>query len=140
MAAGYGTTMWCTDAIRSGRRATHRQAVAHALYRRLITPRGTLRGSEAAAAYGFDVSGYIGATSEDFAAVSLPAQVRAELLKDDRVSDVAVEAFVSTDASGLTAVVLNITAVLADESGDFAFTVSATDVTTTLLGAVTEAA
>ncbi len=136
MAAGYGSTMWCTDVIRSGRRATHRQVVAHALYRRLITPRGTLRGSEAASAYGFDVSGYVGATSPDFAAESLPAQVRAELLKDDRVSDVAVQAFVST-SNGLTSVVLNITAVLADESGDFAFTVAVTDVTTTLLGAVT---
>ncbi len=137
MAVGYGSTMWCTDTIRSGRRATHRQVVAHALFRRLITPRGTLRDSEQAGAYGFDVSGYVGATSPDFAAESLPVQVRAELLKDDRVSDVAVTAFVST-TNGLTAVVLNITAVLSDESGDFAFTVAVTDVTTTLLGAVTE--
>jgi len=135
MATGYGSTMWCTDRIRSGRRATHAQAVAHALYRRLITPRGTLRGSEAAGAYGFDVSGYVGATSPDFAAESLPVQVRAELLKDDRVSDVAVSAYVDT-VGGLTSVVLKVTAVLADESGDFAFTVAVNDVTTTLLGAV----
>ena len=85
------------------------------------------------------MSGYVGATSPDFAAESLPVQVRAELLKDDRVSDVAVTAFVSTTPGGLTTVVLNVTAVLADESGDFAFTVAVTDVTTTLLGAVTEA-
>lgn len=136
MAAGYGRALWCTDQIRSGRRATHMQVVAHALFRRLITPRGTLRGGEEETAYGFDVSGYIGATSEDFAAVSLPAQVRAELMKDDRVSDVAVDAFISTGANGLTQVVLNVTAVLADESGDFAFTVAATAVTTTLLGGV----
>jgi hypothetical protein len=51
---------------------------------------------------------------------------------------VAVVATTST-SGGLTSVILSITAVLADESGDFAFTVAVTDVTTTLLGAVTDA-
>lgn len=140
MATGYGSSMWCTDQIRSGRRATHRQVVAHALYRRLITPRGTLRGSEQAAAYGFDVAGYIGATSEDFAARSLPDQVRAELMKDDRVSDVSVSATISTSPGGLTSIILEINAVLADESGSFAFTLAATDVTVTILGGILDAA
>lgn len=136
MAIGYGTGMWCTDRIRSGRRATHRQVVAHALYRRLITPRGTLRGSEAAAAYGFDVSGYIGAVGDDIALRSLPSQVEAELSKDDRASSVSCVATLSTDASGLTSIVLEISATLADESGDFAFTLSASALTTTILGGV----
>ena len=139
MAVGYGSTMWCTDQIRSGRRATHAQAVAHALYRRLITPRGTLRRSEAAAAYGFDVSGYIGVVGDELALQSLPAQIRAELLKDDRVSDMSVTTTISTTA-GLTSIVLQVSAVLADESGDFAFTLAANAVTTTILGAVQEAA
>ena len=59
--------------------------MAHALYRRLITPRGTLRGSEAAAAYGFDVSGYVGAVGYPAARQAFSALVTGELLKDDRV-------------------------------------------------------
>ena len=136
MAQGYGGGMWCTDQIRSGRRATHKQVVAHALYRRLITPRGTLRGSEAAAAYGFDVAGYVGAVGIELAAQALPSQVRGELMKDDRVSDVSVAANIYTDPSGLASIDLEVTAVLADESGDFAFTLAVTDVTVTLLGGI----
>jgi hypothetical protein len=105
----------------------------------LITPRGTLRRSGAAAAYGFDVSGYVGAVGDELALQSLPAQIRAELLKDDRVSDVSVAATISTTA-GLTSIILQVSAVLADESGDFAFTLVANAVTTTILGAVQEAA
>ncbi len=125
MAQGYGGGMWCTDQIRSGRRATHRQVVAHALYRRLITPRGTLRGSEQAAAYGFDVSGYVGAVGTALSLRALPDQVRAELLKDDRVSSVSVSAALSTNSAGETSIVLDIVATLADESGDFSFTLAA---------------
>lgn len=136
MALGYGGGMWCTDQLRSGRRATHRQVVAHALYRRLITPRGTLRGGELASAYGFDVAGYVGAVGIDLALRSLPTQVQAELLKDDRVSSVSVQATRSIDSAGLVYITLQVSAQLADESGDFTFTLVVTDLTVTILGGV----
>lgn len=134
MATGYGRTMWCTDQIRSGRRVTGWRVVAQAYYRRLITPRGTLRGGEEEAAYGFDVCGYIGAVGDAIAVRALPAQVAAELAKDDRGTGVSCEAAITTDAQGLTSIVLTITATLADESEDFTLTLAATDTSLTILG------
>lgn len=136
MAVGYGTAMWCTDQIRTGRRATGWRVVAQAYYRRLITPRGTLRGGEEESAYGFDVCGYVGAVGEAIALRALPSQVEAELSKDDRGTGVNCEAAIATDANGLTSIVLAITATLADESGDFTLTLAVTDTTVTILGGI----
>lgn len=136
MSAGYGRAMWCTDQIRSGRYASGWRVVAQAYYRRLTTPRGTLRGGEEEGAYGFDVSGYVGAVGEAIAVRALPAQVAAELLKDDRGTGVSCEAFISTAANGLTSIVLTITATLADESEDFTLTLAVTDTTVTILGGI----
>lgn len=134
MATGYGSAMWCTDQIRSGRRATGWRVVAQAYYRRLTTPRGTLRGGEEEAAYGFDIAGYVGAVGDAIALRALPAQVAAELAKDDRGTSVSCDAALVTDANGMTSIVLTITATLADESGDFTLTLAVTDTTVTILG------
>ncbi len=131
---GYGRAMWCTDQIRSGRHASGWRVVAQAYYRRLTTPRGTLRGGEEESAYGFDVCGYVGAVGEAIALRALPAQVAAELAKDDRGTGVSCEAAINTDANGLTSIALTITATLADESGDFTLTLAVTDTTVTILG------
>jgi hypothetical protein len=134
MATGYGRAMWCTDQIRSGRHASGWRVVAQAYYRRLTTPRGTLRGGEEESAYGFDVCGYVGAVGEAIALRALPAQVAAELAKDDRGTGVSCEAAIATDADGLTSIVLTITATLADESDDFTLTLAVTSTTVTILG------
>lgn len=133
---GYGRAMWCTDQIRSGRYASGWRVVAQAYYRRLTTPRGTLRGGEEESAYGFDVCGFVGAVGTTVALRALPAIVAAELAKDDRGTGVSCEAATATDANGLTSIVLTITATLADESEDFTLTLAVTDTTVTILGGI----
>jgi hypothetical protein len=93
-----------------------------------------LRGGDAESTYGFDVAGYVGAVGYDTAVAALPGQVRAELLKDDRVADVAVSAARVTDAAGSSAITISAHVVLVDSGESFDLTVSATDVTLTLLG------
>jgi len=133
MAAGYGTDTWCLDALHPGRMARGRTALAQALYRRLITPRGTLRGGREEAAYGLDVAGYVGAVGVATALAALPALVRAELCKDDRVRDVVVTA-TSTTMGAETAVQLEIDVAPMDEDATFTLTLLVTDVRVELLG------
>lgn len=134
MSTGYGLDTWCLDSLSPGRYARGPTLVAQALYRRLITPRGTLRGGDEEGAYGFDVSGYCGAVGYPTALAALPGLVTGELLKDDRVSEVTVEATEAETDTGDIAITLTIDAVLADESGSFVLTLSVTDVNTTILG------
>jgi hypothetical protein len=113
--------------------ARGRTALAQALYRRLITPRGTLRGGREEAAYGLDVAGYVGAVGVATALAALPALVRAELCKDDRVRDVVVTA-TSTTMGAETAVQLEIDVAPMDEDDTFTLTLLVTDVRVELLG------
>jgi len=103
------------------------------MYRRLITPRGTLRGGESEEAYGFNVAGYVGAVGVDLALVSLPGQVRAELMKDDRIFSLGITARAVTDDAGLSTIFLDVLGQLVDEDETFEFTVSIEDVTVQLL-------
>jgi len=99
---------------------TGQTLLAQACYRRLITPRGALRGGDEEGAYGLDVAGYAGALG-DAAALALPAAVENELLKDDRVASVRVEATRSVNA-GAETLTLTIDVVPADESEEFRLT------------------
>jgi hypothetical protein len=140
MAQGYGSDIWCGDRLITGRLSRRSQTVALALYRRLITPRGMLRGGDEEGAYGFDLSAYIGGVGVPAALEALPGLVRGELLKDDRVADVAVTATIAHGADGLIDITLDISVVLAEEDEEFEFSVVADDTSTTLLGGVAEAA
>lgn len=133
MSVGFGRDTWCLDSLNPGRYVTGRLLVAQAIYRRLTTPRGTLRGSDEAAAYGFDVSSYVGAVGAD-AANTLPSQVVSEILKDDRVLNATCTANAITDASGETQVYLEIQVSLGDEGGDFTLTLSVTEYATRITG------
>lgn len=137
MATGYGVEAWCDDRYTSGRYATGRMNVALALYRRLITPRGSLWSvdddTDEEANYGFDVSGYIGKVGTATAINALPGLVRGELLKDDRVRDVAVSITTTTGKDGLIALVLEINVVLQDSDEEFTLTVQADAVSAQLL-------
>lgn len=135
MAQGYGGDTWCADSYSPGRFARGATAVVQALYRRLITPRGTLRGGDAERAYGLDLAGFIGAMG-DSAGAALPGAIRAELLKDDRVADVTATAARTVASSGLVTYTIEVTGELHDEQGDFRFSVSASDVTVELVGSV----
>lgn len=117
---GLGRDTWCADVLRPGRLVTGQTLLAQACYRRLITPRGALRGGDEEGAYGLDVAGYAGALG-DAAALALPAAVENELLKDDRVASVRVEATRSVNA-GAETLTLTIDVVPADESEEFRLT------------------
>lgn len=131
---GYGTDIWCGDELITGRYAKGVMVVALALYRRLITPRGKLRGGEAESTYGFDLSEFIGAVGYENALGPLPGLVRNELQKDDRVSTVAVTVTLDRTEDGLIFITLSIEVLLQDSDQVFTLTVKADDTTTTLLG------
>ena len=113
MSQGYGLDTWCMDRLQPGRYARGPSLVAQALYRRLITPRGTLRGGDDESAYGLDVSGYVGAVGYQSALQALPGLVRGELLKDDRVGEVIVSATFTNTSNALIGILLEIQVTLA---------------------------
>ncbi len=133
---GYGTDTWCSDRYAPGRTASRRLLVAQALYRRLITPRGTLQGGEAESAYGIDLTEYIGAVDDPSLRAALPAMIRAELLKDDRVLDVSAEVTVTGESTS-RALIVTVRAALVDEASALQFTASVSDVGIQLLGVTT---
>lgn len=134
MAEGYGADTRCDSSLRTGQLDRGVTLVMRALYRRLTTPRGTLQGltdgsGDEEGAYGLDLAGYVGAVGLDIAVRALPSQIRAELLKDDRVSDVSVA--VSASADGV--ITITIDARLSDESEDFQMTLRVQDATVVLV-------
>ena len=132
---GYGRDTWCTDTIVLGRFASGWLVVAQALYRRLITPRGTLRWGAEESIYGLDLAGFVGAMGEDAAVLALPALVAGELSKDDRVSDVRVTARQVQDAAGLISIYIDVDVSLVSEDSDFRLTMAIADARVTLVSA-----
>jgi hypothetical protein len=142
MAVGYGEDTWCGGGLQTGRTARGIMCVALALYRRLITPRGTLRGVEDEddeLNYGFDVASYCGAVGYPTAINALPGLVRGELMKDDRVLDVVASVTPVDNGDGTIDLLLEVDVVLQDEGSSFAMTMSVDDAGTELLR-VSEAA
>ncbi len=130
----YGVDVWCADKYVSGRKASGVTLVAQALYRRLITARGTLRGGDEESAYGIDLSSYVGAVGTATALAALPGIVRGELMKDDRVTDVVVSATIAESVDRLVTITLVIDVVLADEDETFTLTLSVSEAAVTLIG------
>ena len=122
---GFGTDLSCvtdlTDNLAEVDPASN-QAIAEALIRRLITPRGSLPDDPD---YGFDLRGMLnrGVTLAQLQAVS--GQARSEVRKDDRVLDANVSAVFSNQGSTLS-VTIEVTP--ADVDNDtFSFTFALTD-------------
>jgi hypothetical protein len=140
MSEGFGVDTWCLDSLAPGRYARGSTLVAQAIYRRLITPRGTLQplddetGGDEEGAYGFDVSGYCGAVGYDTALFAMPGQVRNEIKKDDRVSEALVTATMSEDGAGEVSITLSIDVTLAEEGGDFTLTLGVSSVSVAIIG------
>lgn len=132
---GYGVDAWCADEYVSGRYTRGFMTVALALYRRLITPRGMLRGGEEERNGGLDLSEYVGAVGTTRALQALPNLVRGELQKDDRVAPggVVVRPTISTETNGDVTIELAIDVQLADEGEEFTLTVGVDDTSTDLL-------
>jgi len=127
MAQGYGSDTWCLASYQPGRMVTRGTLVAQACYRRLITPRGTLRGiddEDEEFAYGFDIAGYVGAVGIDTAVAALPTQIQNELKKDERVRDVVCRVAALRRPDGTADLTVQIDATLADESDTFQLTLN----------------
>lgn len=122
---GYGTDLSCVTDLAEDLAevdATSNTAIAQALIRRLITPRGSLPDDPD---YGFDLRGLLnrGVTLAELRAVT--GQARSELRKDDRVSDAKVSA-AFTLANSTLSVTVEVTP--ADVDRDvFSFTFALTD-------------
>jgi hypothetical protein len=100
------------------------QAIAEALIRRLITPRGALPDDPD---YGFDLRGLLnrGVTLAELRAVT--GQARSEVRKDDRVLDAKVSASFTLQNSTLS---VSIEVTPADvDNNTFSFTFALTDTT-----------
>lgn len=137
MAQGYGVEVSLTDKLVTGRLVSGKAVVVEALYRRLITPRGSLGSSvfPEDLIYGFDVSAYVGAVGYERAAATIGGMASNELSKDDRVQSVLCTATISEQTPGSLLLLLDIDGVLVDEGETFSLTLGVSDVSVELLAA-----
>ncbi len=138
MAFGFGSDTWCADSLVTGRFSRGVQNVVLALYRRLITPRGTLRpldedSNEDELNYGFDLAQYCGAVGPELAVLTAPGQIAAELQKDDRVLTVSAVGRYVYAPNGTATLYFDVSGTLHDANENFDFTVKIADLTASLL-------
>jgi hypothetical protein len=132
MAQGYGVDVSLTDKLVSGRLVSGAAIVVEAFYRRLITARGTLFYD---LAYGFDVSGFVGAVGFKRAESVIAGMVENELSKDDRAYNVRCKATLVDEGASTQSLLLEIEATLVDSDESFSLTVGVTDLSAELLAA-----
>lgn len=130
----FGQDTSCTTELRPGTRVSGARLVGEAAYRRLTTVRGTLRGGEDEANYGDDLSNLIGTVQSDNDAAAVPARVKNELQKDDRidVQNTTIEATVVRDAGAIVSIGIVIDA--QTSAGPFTLTLSVSAVGVELVG------
>jgi len=129
--SNFGRDTSCTTSLRTGVLVSGRRLVAEACYRRLITPRGMLRGGEDEANYGLDLSDLIGSVATKAAAAALPGQIQAELSKDERIESVTATVTSTVDGPS-TSWVVSIEGTTAE--GPFSLVIGVSEVTVDLLG------
>jgi len=134
MSEGFGRDTSCFDELRTGRLVSGTDLLAEAIYRRLTTPRGTLRDGDEGLVYGLDLQGFVGTVGTQDAADALPDAVIAEVLKDDRVERCECSAAAQTGTDGLTTIILDVDVFPRDQTENFTLTLSVDDVTVELLG------
>lgn len=127
----YGTDTSCTTTLSTGRMVTGARLVAEAIYRRLTTPRGMLRGSDAEQNYGLDLSDLIGSATTKADIAALPGRIESEVMKDERMESVDVSITDTTDGVGKSFLVA-ITGVTG--AGPFELKVAISELTTELVG------
>jgi hypothetical protein len=131
MATDFGRDLWCDDSLRTGRFVTGIKLLGQAIFRRLTTPRGSLRGGEAEANYGLDLVGLLGSGDVRNLVASLPDRIRLELVKDERIADVTAIVDATYDGPKAT---LAISIAVESSVGPFTLKLSVNDVTAELLG------
>ncbi len=130
----FGRDTSATDGLRTGRFSTGARLVAEAAYRRLTTPRGTLRGGEHEADYGLDLTELVGSSTTKSDALALEGRISNELAKDERILSTVVSVVLATDGPS-TSLDIQVSATTAD--GPFTLVLLASDVTVELLDLVT---
>lgn len=136
MTTNFGRDTSCTTSMRTGRFASGVRLVGEAAFRRLTTPRGTLLGGPDEQNYGFDISSKVGTTTTRGAVAALPGQIRAELLKDERITDVEVSVTATKGAAGADELAVVITA--STHEGPFTLKLSVSELTVDLVGLTVE--
>jgi hypothetical protein len=131
MAVDPGTDTSCMTGLRTGRLVSGARLIAEAAYRRLNTPRGTLRGGEEEANYGLDLTECIGSAQTDADRAAMPGRISMELAKDERIVETHVEVTESTDGQAKSWDVL---IECGTTAGPFSLRLGVSEVTTTLLG------
>lgn len=131
---GYGVDVYCWDRLRTGRIVRGVELVAQATYRRLTTPRGTLRDGDAGQVYGLDVQDFVGRVGTAAAVAAIPALITAEVLKDDRIENARVSTSTRTDKAGLVYIVVQIECDLVNAGDSFELTVGVSGVSVAMLG------
>lgn len=131
----FGRDTSCTTSIRTGRFVSGAMLVGEALFRRLNTPRGVLRGGEEEENYGTDLSAYVGSATTKNTAASLGGIIELEAKKDERILTIDVRV-TSTVQGPATKFRVEIRAGTAD--GPFTLQLSVSSVTTELLGLTAE--
>ena len=128
----FGRDISCTTSLRTGRYATGVRLVAEAIFRRLITPRGMLRGGEEEANYGIDLQDLVGSSVDPATdADRLAGQIKAEAMKDERVDDCTVT-LLATSSGPAISYQITIDAVTGE--GPFTLVLAASAVTVEILG------
>ena len=134
MSTGYGRDTHCYDEIITGRIVSGFELLAQAIFRRLTTPRGTLRYGEDASVYGLDVLDFVGMVGTQNAVDAIPDAIVAEVLKDDRIARCECKATLVHGTDGLDYIELDIDAHPADGNEDFTLSLSVSDVSASLVG------
>lgn len=133
MAGDYGFDLSATTGVKASSLVRGVRLVAEAVFRRLTTPPGTLRGGPAELDYGVDLAGFVGRVDARSAAAALPGIIRSELSKDDRIGSADATVAIEQSGPGAYRLVIRVSCTTsADE--DFALTLAVTDVSTELLG------
>lgn len=134
----YGRDLYCYDQVFTGRLVSGFDLLAQALFRRLTTPRGTLRGGEDEQIYGLDVLDFVGTVGTETAVAAIPDAVVAECLKDDRIERAEAKATIVRGTDGLVMIELDVDVFPHDEdTSAFTLSVSVSEVSVNLIG-VTE--
>jgi phage baseplate assembly protein W len=131
MATDYGRTIDCADSIRTGRYVTGVRLVAQAVYHRLITERGSLRGGEDEANYGEDLTAMVGHMTSKALVESWRSRIRNEAMKDPRVEDAVATI---TDVSEGVSERYEVTVECRTSKGPFQLVLGVDDVDVNLLG------
>lgn len=129
----YGIDTSCGErGYLSGRLVRGRELVQQAILRRLTTPRGTLCSTDEEAAYGIDVTAFVGSSANSPKIRALPSMIEAELKKDDRI--LSVSATVETGRDGeMDFIDISLDILLDDEESVFPLTIRVDRLTASII-------